>query len=257
MSKTPSATLLIVSALLVLGVTALFRELAQSPLGSPGPAGGNGPERPGAVGTVESVSARRAGPSELPPRVCVDAGYLCAPRDQGGERRVLRWDDGTRRIRIRVPRPQHEDPATARALQSAAASGILVWQRKPFELIIERTDRPVEADIVVRWEPRIGATELGRVETQWFQAPDGQAGMKVTDFVLATRSPFDDERLLAARQVELTAAHEMGHALGLPHSDSPSDVMYPSNTASRLSARDFTSMEALYRLENGALLPRR
>jgi predicted Zn-dependent protease len=50
----------------------------------------------------------------------------------------------------------------------------------------------------------------------------------------------------------LTAAHAMGHALGLPHSDSERDVMYPRNTARNLSTRDFGTVDALYRLPNGA-----
>ncbi len=57
---------------------------------------------------------------------------------------------------------------------------------------------------------------------------------------------------LAPQQVLLTAAHEMGHALGLPHIDSERDVMYPTNTARSLSNRDFRTLDALYRLPNGA-----
>ncbi len=43
----------------------------------------------------------------------------------------------------------------------------------------------------------------------------------------------------------------MGHALGLPHSDESGDVMYPTNTANTLSARDYRAMQVLYRLPNG------
>jgi predicted Zn-dependent protease len=43
----------------------------------------------------------------------------------------------------------------------------------------------------------------------------------------------------------------MGHALGLPHSDSPRDVMYPTNSATSLSAQDYRTMESLYRLPDG------
>ena len=43
------------------------------------------------------------------------------------------------------------------------------------------------------------------------------------------------------------------------HSDNRRDVMYPTNTASRLSSGDFATMRGLYELPNGALieLPRR
>lgn len=50
---------------------------------------------------------------------------------------------------------------------------------------------------------------------------------------------------------------EMGHALGLlVHSDKERDVMYPTNTATSLSARDYRTMEALYELEPGTRIVR-
>jgi predicted Zn-dependent protease len=69
------------------------------------------------------------------------------------------------------------------------------------------------------------------------------------------RSPGNANFELAPQQVMLTAAHEMGHPLGLPHSDSEGDVMYQTNTARNLSTRDFGTVDALYRLPNGAEKP--
>jgi predicted Zn-dependent protease len=77
----------------------------------------------------------------------------------------------------------------------------------------------------------------------------------VESFVLATRNPLDHDTPMEPDQVELAAAHEMGHALGLPHSDDPDDLMYRSNTASHLSVDDYRAVEALYRLPAGAHLP--
>ncbi len=73
---------------------------------------------------------------------------------------------------------------------------------------------------------------------------------------LVTRSPFDPRAVVSPAQLRLTAAHEMGHALGLPHSDSKRDVMYPTNTATALTARDYRTMEALYALPDGAIIRR-
>jgi predicted Zn-dependent protease len=59
-------------------------------------------------------------------------------------------------------------------------------------------------------------------------------------------------RDLTDREVEAAAAHAMGHALGLPHSASPADVMFPGNTATAPSPDDLAALAALYSLPNGA-----
>ncbi|HSM06372.1 MAG TPA: matrixin family metalloprotease [Longimicrobiales bacterium] len=185
--------------------------------------------------------------------VCAGAGYLCAGLAERDEPRVLRWPDDTRTIRVGVPLPSGLEPARARALQDAVAAGILAWQDKPFRIQIDRTGFG-EPDFVVRWSTLLEGNQLGRTRTRWVREADGTTGMRVTELIVVHRDPYDATRPLNPASVQLTAAHEMGHALGLPHSDSERDVMYPTNTATALSARDYTTMSALYRLENGALL---
>lgn len=201
---------------------------------------------------ARTIGTLRASPVVGRDRACADAAYLCEGLSERGPLRVMRWDGATSEIRVLVPLPEHEDPSVARQLQQAAARGIRAWDRHPFPIRIELRERPgVAADITVRWTRRLGTTELGVASTQWGPR-DGRLTMTVEDFALSTRSPFDGGVVLPARQVELTAAHEMGHALGLPHSGEARDVMHPTNTASALSARDYRAMETLYGLENGA-----
>ena len=198
---------------------------------------------------VDAFAAESQGPL-LPPETCRNAGYLCAGMASRNEDRVMRWPDGVREIRVRVPVPEFEDRGRQRAYQTAAINGIRAWSGNPFEIRILRDDRG-EADFEVRWHMSLGGDQLGRASTQWSNGPNGPA-MRVLALDLVTRRPRRQDSRIEAAQVGLTAAHEMGHALGLPHSDNRRDVMYPTNSASRLTAADYETMRALYSIENGA-----
>lgn len=184
--------------------------------------------------------------------VCPGAGYLCASIARGEEVRIVRWNDDTGLLRIRVPAPAHEPAARARALQRAAARGLRAWQGRPFPLRIDLSEIAGDHDVVIRWVDTLTDRGLGRTRTRWtFQ--NGRGDVEVEDVVLATRTPGSG-RDVTPDALELAAAHEMGHVLGLPHSDRERDVMYPENTATRPTSRDYRTLEALYGLANGAVV---
>lgn len=97
---------------------------------------------------------------------------------------------------------------------------------------------------------------LGRAQVEW-TLKGGEISVKVLGLTLTTHDPGPAGGLLGPTEVELVAAHEMGHVLGLPHSDDDRDLMYPENTATRLTARDFLTLEALYALPGGVEIRRR
>ncbi|HEX9887162.1 MAG TPA: matrixin family metalloprotease [Longimicrobiales bacterium] len=209
----------------------------------------------GAAAVEGPGGARIERPVLAAAQVCARAGYLCAEVESGGTAQIIRWNENTAMIRVRIPTPPGEEPHRATQLRQSAARGIRAWHGHPFPIRVDLSDQPGEHDFVVNWAQTLSGAELGHARTQWRWA-NGVADLVVVDFALATRSPFDRQRLLTPRQVELTAAHEMGHALGLPHSDDGSDVMYPTNSATRLTTRDYRTMEALYELPNGAQIRR-
>ncbi|MFH1765377.1 MAG: matrixin family metalloprotease [Gemmatimonadota bacterium] len=198
------------------------------------------------------------GPKELllrADRICIDVGYLCAEAEINGSLRLLRWPDDTPLIRVWVPEPAGLSPEHSRELQRAAVRGVQAWHGHPIPLSIRTREREEVPDITVEWTGTLEDGRLGRAVVEWTEG-GGEVRVRVLGLVLATHDPMDRQRELSPREVELVAAHEMGHALGLPHSDNPRDVMFPQNTATRLTNRDFRTLEALYSLPNGAEIRR-
>lgn len=207
-----------------------------------------GRERPPAWEGPEPSGER--GPVLHADEVCPGTAYLCSPLEEEGRLRVRRWHTVAGPVVVHIPQPPLPDAGAALELQRAASAGIRMWNGHPFPILVdERGTRG--AHFKVSWVETLGGAFIGRATTQWTPA----AGLSVVSLELVTAYPGTNTAMDPA-QLRLTAAHEMGHALGLPHSHDPRDVMYPSNTAGSLSARDYRTVEALYALDDGAEIVR-
>jgi predicted Zn-dependent protease len=152
---------------------------------------------------------------------------------------------------VHVPLPDIDDPTAARNLQRAAAQGIRAWNNQPFPLLADlRGDR--NPDFGIRWTASMGGSQIGLARIRWSEMD----GLGVDYLELGIVSADGQRAWADPSQIRLAAAHEMGHALGLGHSDSDRDVMYPTNTATSVSARDRRSMEVLYKTPDGTLIQR-
>ena len=207
---------------------------------------------PQQAGEVGASGGEHSAVTVTAAEACLDAGYLCDELARADSFRVLRWPDRVTGVRVHVPLPELPDGRRARTLRNAAVRGILAWQDAPLRL--EVIDDPAGADIVVSWTSRPEGSRLGETRLEWRER-DGVVSFRVPRMELATVSPLHG-RDLEGSEVELVAVHEMGHALGLPHSDDPDDVMFPEKTARFLTTRDHRTVAALYRLPTGALVRR-
>jgi hypothetical protein len=132
----------------------------------------------------------------------------------------------------------------AQAVRNAFAR----WQRVGDVPVTFRFDRDSSrADVLVRWIERFPLRRAGQADVVW-----NRRGWLIRGGVtLATHSA--DGRPLSPEAVYTVALHEIGHLIGLGHSDAVDDVMYPSTSVHDLTLRDRRSAQLLYLLPPGSL----
>lgn len=123
------------------------------------------------------------------------------------------------------------------------------WHEAGFPLRFDFVPEASAAEIVIRWvatlppgdTPRIGSTVKTRDENGWITAAE----------ILISTHDRETGKPLSAALVAGIARHEVGHALGLGHSNNRADVMFPESSTPVISRADRATLHLLYILPPG------
>jgi len=161
-------------------------------------------------------------------------------------RRWKRRDDEALRVYLV---PSTLPAVTSRRLR-AVRDAFSRWERVPeipVNFVYVR-DSSV-ADVQVRWIRQFTINRAGQADVTF--GLDGW--LRRGTLTLATHTPGPGSHPLDPDAVFTVALHEIGHLLGLGHSNDPRDVMAPTTTVHDLTLRDRRTAMLLYGLPPGSL----
>ncbi|HSA97491.1 MAG TPA: matrixin family metalloprotease [Candidatus Nitrosotenuis sp.] len=115
--------------------------------------------------------------------------------------------------------PQHWQGQFGDVLSNATK----YWEGKRPNLKFDTVDHVDKADFVVEWASQYEDGKLG-----YYSASTDNAYGKPTVAVTLGFFKGKEWRLASADQITEIAKHELGHAIGLPYSTDPNDIMYPT-----------------------------
>lgn len=166
---------------------------------------------------------------------------------------IRRWPgrDGDP-LRVVVYLPDHGP--SGRRLAELVMKAFTTWEHPALGIRFANIDDSLHADIVVGWVdhfPPEVAPDGAHLTGLTSLIGNGKGELQLARIQLALGDGRG--RQLSDDEMRLVTLHEIGHALGLPHSGERSDIMYPTVLANQLSDRDRATLTLLYSLPPGPL----